>query len=186
MIEGATREGLVGVGRVTLTHAQASTDAQLVELWLHNRSEHTQRAYRSDIERLLRHVEKPLQGITLGDLQDFADTLHALAPTSKARTLAGVKSLLCFGHRLGYLPFDVGRALRLPPLRSRLAERILDEAQVHRILALEAKPRDRAMLLLFYAAGVRVSELVALCWRDLQARDEAGQVTVYGKDRPAL
>lgn len=36
--------------------------------------------------------------------------------------VCSVKSLLAFGHRIGYLPFDIGRALRLPAVRSRLAE----------------------------------------------------------------
>jgi integrase/recombinase XerD len=48
-------------------------------------------------------------------------------------------------------------------------------------LALETDPRNRALLRLFYAAGLRVSELCGLSWVDLQARDDAGQVTVYGK-----
>jgi hypothetical protein len=34
---------------------------------------------------------------------------------SPYRTLSAVKSLLAFGHRLGFLAFDVGRVLRLPP-----------------------------------------------------------------------
>jgi integrase/recombinase XerD len=52
---------------------------------------------------------------------------------------------------------------------------------VQRILALEADPRNRALLRLAYAAGLRVSELVGLTWRDLQPREDAGQVTVFGK-----
>jgi integrase/recombinase XerD len=72
--------------------------------------------------------------------------------------------------------------VRLPRLRSALAERILSEADVHRLLALEPDPRNRTLLRLAYAGGLRVSELVALRWRDLQARDAGkGQVTVYGK-----
>jgi len=165
----------------TLASAQASTDSQLVDLWLHGRGAHTRRAHRSDVDRLVGFVGKPLRAITLADLQHSADSLGHLAPSSKVRTLAGVKSLLSCGHRLGYLTFDVGRALRLPTLRNKLAERILDQASVHRIIALEGDRRDRAMLLLFYAAGVRVSELVAMTWRDLQPRDQAGQLTVYGK-----
>jgi integrase/recombinase XerD len=80
-----------------------------------------------------------------------------------------VKSLLAFGHRLGYLPFDVGGAGRLPRLRGALAERTLSEADVHRLLALEPNARNRALLRLAYAGGLRVPELVALRWRDLQA-----------------
>src|SRR5690349_12237862 len=112
---------------------QAATDAQLVEIWLHGRSPHTQRAYAADIARFAA-AGKPLAAVTLADLQAFADHQETLAPASRYRMLSAVKSLLAFGHRLGYLPFDVGRALRLPPVRIRLAERILPEADVHRIL----------------------------------------------------
>jgi integrase/recombinase XerD len=165
---------------------QARTDAQLLALWLFGRSPHTQRAYRREAARFLAHAGKPLHGVTLGDVQAFATALAAeaaaLTPASQARALAAVKSLLAFGHRLGYLPFDVGGAVRLPKLRSALAERILSEADVHRLLALEPAPRNRALLRLAYAGGLRVSELVALRWRDLRPRDAGeGQVTVYGK-----
>jgi site-specific recombinase XerD len=160
---------------------QADTDEQLIVLWLHGRSRHTARAYRADVDRFLAFAGVPLRQITLANLQAFADSLGELAPASRARTLSAVKSVLAFGHRLGYLPFDVGRALRLPQQKSALAERILPEPIVQRMLALEPDPRNRALLRLLYAGGLRVSELVTLCWRDLQAREEAGQVTVYGK-----
>ncbi len=96
------------------------------------------------------------------------------------RTLAAVKSLLAFGQRTGYLALNVGAALKLPPKKDRLAERILSETQVHRILALEPSKRNPVLLRLLYAGGLRVSELAALRWRDLQPRDDAGQVTILG------
>ena len=69
---------------------QACSDAHLIEIWLHGRSLHTQRAYRADIE--------PLPAVTLSDLQDFADSLDALAPASRYRTLSALKSLLAFAQ----------------------------------------------------------------------------------------
>lgn len=92
-----------------VVHQQAESDHHLIDLWLHGRSRHTQRAYRADAERFLCAVEKPLHRITLGDLQDFAGQLveSGLEPTSVYRTMSAVKSLFAFAHRLGYLPFDV-------------------------------------------------------------------------------
>ena len=47
--------------------------------------------------------------------------------------------------------------------------------------ALETEPRNRVLLTLLYAAGLRISEVVGLVWRDCAPRDDAGQITVFGK-----
>jgi integrase/recombinase XerD len=157
-------------------------DAQLVALWLHGRSVQTRVTYGRDVARFRAAVAVPLAQVTLGDLQAFADELAHLAPATQARILSAIKSLLAFGHRLGLLPVNVGAPLRLPKIKNDLAARILDEAAVQRLLALEPSRRNRALLRLTYGAGLRVSEVCALRWQDLQPRDAgAGQVTVYGK-----
>lgn len=161
---------------------QADSDERLIELWLHGRSAETQRAYRADADAFRATVAKPLHAVTLGDLQAFADTLDGpLEPSSKHRRLSAIKSLIAFGHQLGYLPFDTARPLRLPVLRDRLAERILTENEVQRMLAHERHPRNLALLYLLYASGVRVSECCSLRWRDTHERDGGGQVSVLGK-----
>jgi len=176
--------GLVPVTPTALVvPQQAESDQHLIELWLHGRSRHTQRAYRADAERFLGAVEKPLHRITLGDIQQFAGQLAeaGLEPSSAYRSLSAVKSLFAFGHRLGYLAFDVARPLRLPALREKLAERILEETDVLRMIALENMPRNKALLLTLYSGGFRVAEACGLKWSDLQSRDTAGQITVFGK-----
>lgn len=167
------------------THAMipaTTPDAQVIAMWMHGRSRHTQRAYRADWRRFSAFTEgKPIAGITLADVQGFADSLDDLAPSSRGRMMASVKSLLAFAHRLGFATFDVGRAVRLPQFRESLAERIITEPEVHRLIGMEDHPRNRTILRLLYVSGVRVSELCGLRWRDLAQRAEGGQITVFGK-----
>ena len=84
------------------------------------------------------------------DLVNFSKTIEQLATASQLRILSSIKSLFAFGHRIGYLPYDVGRVLKLPVVRDQLAQRILPEADVHRMLSLEEDPRNRALLTLLY------------------------------------
>jgi integrase/recombinase XerD len=159
----------------------AGGDETLLALWLDGRSPHTVRAYEADARAMMAITGKPLASTTLGDLQGWTRTLDGLAPASRARRIGAVKSLLTFAERTGYLPLNVGAALRVPPVKSVLAERILDEADVIRLIALEADPRNHALLRLGYIAGLRVSELCGLRWRDARRRGASGQITVFGK-----
>jgi integrase/recombinase XerD len=160
---------------------QAATDAELVALWLHGRGKATTRAYQADAAAFINHVDRRLGAVTLGDVQGFVDALAGLAPASRARKISAVKSLLSFAHRAGYVVFNVGAAIRPSPVKVTLAERILGEADLLRLIHPETNRRNATLLRLAYAAGLRISEVVGLCWRDLTARDDAGQLTVMGK-----
>jgi len=162
---------------------QAHNDEQVVALWLHGRSPHTQKAYSSDIVRFFKFVNKQLNHITLGDLQRFADSLieENLKPASQHRILAAVKSLITFSYKIGYLKYDVSKPLRVPKFRDELSERIMTEAEVQRIIGMEDNPRNKLLLRILYCGGIRVSEICRLCWKDVQERDDGGQMTVFGK-----
>ena len=161
---------------------QADTDADVVALWLHGRSPHTIRSYRHDIGRFVAHVARPLAQVTLRDLQVFSDSLVGLADSSRARSLAAVKSLLTFAQKIGYLRFNIGAALDLPKCKDTLAERILPEDDVLRMIHGTVKPRDQALLRLLYVSGSRVSEVCGLMWKDvLPVGDDTAQITVFGK-----
>ena len=159
-----------------------TADERLIGLWLHGKAPLTQRLYRRHIGLFTAFVAKPFGEVTLDDVQAFETSLASRAPSTRTLILAGLKSLLSFGHRTGLLRVNVGAALRLHRPTDDLAERILTEPEVHRLLAAPDDPRDRALLRLAYAAALRVSELVSLRWRNLQDRDGGGgQVTVVGK-----
>jgi integrase/recombinase XerD len=163
-----------------LIPTQADNDDQLIGMWLHGRPATTVRAYLTDIAKMRAFVNKPLRSITLGDLQAFVDSL-TLKPSSVRRTVNAVKSLFAFGQKLGYLRFDVGRALKVAAFRDELAERILTTDEVHRLLEIERNPRNRAIMFLFYGSGIRVSELASLKWKHVTQRESSGQISVFGK-----
>lgn len=165
----------------TITPSGAKSDEQLIGLWLHNRSEHTSRAYQADVGKFLAFVGKPLRAVTLADVQAFENSITSLADTSRSRALSAVKSLLTFAQRLGYLQFNVGAVIKLPKLKNTLSNRILDEREVILMIELEPSSRNKTILEVLYYAGCRVSELSGLRWEDVQPNGEAGQVTIYGK-----
>ena len=163
--------------------ASYGSDETLLRLWLDGRSLHTQLAYAADVRGMLATVNKPIGTVTLADLQDWTNSIPmtALAPASRARKIGAVKSLLSFAEKTGVLPFNVGAALRVPPVKNVLAERILEEAEIIRLIALETNKRNHALLRLGYLAGLRVSEICGLRWRDAKRRPGGGQITVFGK-----
>lgn len=161
---------------------QATSDDDLVDLWLRNyRSPNTRVAYAGDIREFRAFVSKPLRGVTLRDVQDYGASLASMAPASIGRRLSSVKSLVKFAFKLGFLPFDTASPVQLPAIKDRLAEKIMSEPDVQRLLWLEKDARNGALLRLIYGAGLRVSEACSLCWRDLTPRDDAGQLNIFGK-----
>jgi integrase/recombinase XerD len=161
-----------------------AADTKLIELWLSMKtSSHTRRAYAAEAAQFLAFLHKPLAQATLTDLQAWADHLGqgTLKPASQNRALTAVKSLLSFAQQTGYLPFNVGAAIKLRPNRDGLAQRILEESEVARLIAAASEGRNRVLLKLLYVSGVRVSEVCGLKWCDALARQQGGQITVFGK-----
>lgn len=151
-------------------------------------SQNTILAYRSDIAHFLAFLQKRSFTVPVG-LRDgmIAYLLElqrmGLSAATVARRTAALKSFFGFLTRLDYLSDDPAAELSSPKLIQRLP-RVLTPQEVERILAAPrlntpAGLRDRAMLELAYASGLRVSELVGLDIDNLNL--EAGYVRVFGK-----
>ena len=167
----------------TLLIAQADGDRDLIAVWAaRSESPNTRRNYRRQGERFLAFVNMPLAAVRLGDLQAYLETLEGQAPATRALATAALKSLFTFAQETGFLRFNVGKPVKSPSIKNTLAERIMPEADMLRLIGMESNPRNRAMLTLLYGGGLRISELCGLCWRDLADRQNGeGQATVYGK-----
>lgn len=162
----------------------ASNEEHLVALWLRKQpSNNTRSAYARDARRLFQFLKKRLRCITALDLIFFGDhlMLTGLAPISRARTLTAVRSLLRFAHRAGVLGEDLAEAVTLPKYDNSLADRIIGEEHVLRMIDLECNPRNKAILALLYTCGLRASELCGLRRRDLKQRGPTGQAAIAGK-----
>ena len=145
-------------------------------------------AYRRDLSALSAWAAK--QGIDEAEqldaarLRAFAAGEHrrGLAPRSVARRLSALRRFFAFLRQHGVINQDPLHDVRAPKSPRRLPE-TLDIEQVLALLNIPLENdlayRDRAMLELFYASGLRVSELAALNWPSLDVAQ--GLIKVLGK-----
>ncbi len=136
--------------------------------------------------RLTHAVHSP-DGITLPLITEFLGSRKRarLAAGSIKLELVAIKIFLRYLHVSRRLPADVGEPLTLPRIEQYLPE-TLNEVQIEQFLAgLPNDPadplnlRDRAMLELLYASGLRISELTGARLENLNL--EQGMIRVTGK-----
>src|SRR5260221_10572017 len=162
-------------------------DLRIVGSWLQTKqSEHTRRAYRRVVFGLLNYVQKPLHSITHDDTQEYLNTLLGENSTV-ALAYNIVKSLFTFASDLGNIGKDstpipnVAKSLTPPAVPDDLAQRILSEADVIRMIDSEKNQRNHAMLRLMYHAGLRVSEVVGLKWENVREDDNGAILDIDRK-----
>jgi integrase/recombinase XerD len=109
---------------------------------------------------------------------------RVLAPTSLRRRAAAIRAFYRFAYGEGLIPVDVASRLDLPRQPRYLPETLTVD-EVGGMLDATTAPRDRALLELLYAAGLRISEALNLDGEDLSI--DGGFVRVIGKgDRERL
>ena len=165
------------------------TDAFLEHLRVERAmSAHTLDAYRRDLDALetwaLAQDAGEVARLDAARLREFVAAEHrrGLSPKSLQRRLSACRSYYAWLLKNGVLPASPAAGLRAPKAPRRLPQ-VLDVDEAVRLVEVPTDTplglRDRALLELFYSSGLRLSELCALRWRDLQA--EIGLVTVLGK-----
>ena len=157
-----------------------------------NASAHTASAYESDITQFLdfaaQHLDQPNlepRNLELGTIRAFMGELYRQghARTSVARKLSALRAFGRYLRREGLIDTDPA-ALAASPRRERKVPAHLSIDEMKRLLEMPdvSDPlgcRDRAILELFYASGLRLSELVGLDLDDANLR--ARMVRVMGK-----
>lgn len=151
-------------------------------------SENTLSSYRNDLMKLLQWMvanNYRLDFISLSGLQEYQSWLvdQDYKQTSRARMLSAIRRLFQYLHREKVRADDPSALLVSPKLPKRLPKD-LSEEQVDALLNAPdpndpMELRDKAMLELLYATGLRVTELVSLTMENVSLRQ--GVVRVTGK-----
>ena len=157
-----------------------------------NVSPHTLRAHEQDLTQLADHLRQELgreaapREIDHLLIRSFLAQLHqrGLRKTSAARRLASLRTFFRYLCREGILKTNPARTLLSPRVERRIPVH-LDEADVAALLDVPGDSglarRNRALLELAYATGVRCAELVGLDVGDLDLDER--MVRVLGKGR---
>ncbi len=151
-------------------------------------SAHTLDAYRRDLDALVAWAAEQgvddLAIVHTEQLRAFIAAEHrrGLSPKSLQRRLSACRSFYQWLLKHGRVVASPAAGIRAPKAPRKLPQ-VLDVDEAVQLVELPTDVplgvRDRAILELFYSSGLRLSELCALRWRDLDLAD--GLVTVLGK-----
>lgn len=158
-------------------------------------SPHTLRAYGSDLDRFLSFLSRDFLGkqadrirpseVDTLAIRSFiaAQTREGVGKRSQARSLSSLRGLFKFACREGILDHNPASSVRSPKQPQRLP-RHLRPGEIETLLDAAAgdeplRRRDRALLELLYASGLRISELTGLDWHDVEL--DARTLRVRGK-----
>lgn len=159
-----------------------------------NLSAHTLRNYESDLQQFFDYLapaderkrnEVDLKQIDHLTIREWLSTLHSehKKKTSIARKLAALRTFFQFLVREGLIELNPAKLVATPRKEKKLPVHLSIEDVIRFIETPDPETdfgkRDRAILELLYATGIRVSELVSLNLRDLDFKNKL--VRVMGK-----
>jgi integrase/recombinase XerD len=174
--------------RIVTQGTRADSDQQLLESWLASlASPHTRINFEITARRFLAALPMGLRAAMVEDVREALDTVsQGLSDATARQYVLRIKSLLGYAHKLGYTPFNAGATIKVRSdagnRGAAVAKRIISPSQVALLIRAARTKRDRVLVEVAYAGGLRVSELVALTWADVLPREEGRvQLNVTGK-----
>ena len=147
-----------------------------------NTSSNTEISYKRDLTKLFTylklHQTDDINKVSQETLEEYISSLRSIgrAPATISRTIASMKAFFAFLHEAGYIENNPASGLQGPKIIRKAPESLT----VNEIDALLKQPskntpkelRDRAMLELLYATGMRVTELITLKVSDVNIKLE--------------
>jgi integrase/recombinase XerC len=147
----------------------------------------TIRAYKLDLYQFLDAIDSELTfpKISTNDIQQFLQKLtqKKMSERTLSRKLATIKSLFKYLMREEMIPVNIAKLIKAPKIPKRLPN-YLSNTEICSLLDYPygnrfKDSRDRLILELFYATGLRISELIKIQLREIQL--ESFTIKVMGK-----
>lgn len=143
-------------------------------------SDNTEMSYRRDLEKMYHFMlQKGISGVTAITAEDLASYVKYLednhfAAATISRNVASIKAFYHFLMQEGIVSKDAAEKLKSPKIEKKMPG-ILSPDEVVRLLEQPSgnspkEIRDKAMLELLYATGIRVTELITLKMADLNMK----------------
>lgn len=145
-------------------------------------SPNTAQAYKADLRQFLDATAKPFDQVAVGDILEYQASLpDNYAPRTKARKLATVRSFYKFLNNREITNLNLAR-IETPRIQQRVErDKLLTEKEVKAIIQAATNDQHRLFVRFLYLTAVRVSEALALRWRDLTPLGDAAEAHITGK-----
>jgi integrase len=192
LAQDALRDFLTDLGRVPDRGDESVTFRYAAGAWLRyvehdrNRAASTVRDYRNTVERHLtrRFGDRPLSEITVDDVERLrGDLLDTLSPRTTQKTMVLLHGVFRFANRRGWMTTNPASEAERVTVKRRPEFAVLSPTEVQAVARKTTTEQDAALILVAAFTGLRLGELRALRWRDVDFGNQIVHVrrSHYGK-----
>lgn len=140
-----------------------------------NYSDNTIYSYDSDLNKLNEYYKKKdLLKLTYNDLIKYIESLDDMAPTSISRNISSIKTFYTYFVKTNKILSSPADLIKEPKLGTHLPTYLTNE-EINKLLDIDVtdkySARNKAILELMYASGLRISEVVSLEFKNIDFDD---------------
>lgn len=150
------------------------------------RSENTINAYVADIEQCLNSIGKPIEAVTIFDLEDWKVGMNVLSSASTARKISAVKCFFKYLADRDVLAKDPARNLTSVKIKNKVKV-VPDGHEIRKMLDVAGCKRNKAIIMTLATTGMRISELGSITLEQYNSRvDDAIVITGKGNKQRVI
>lgn len=140
-----------------------------------NYSDNTIKSYEKDLEKLIKFYEKKdILKLGVKDIEKYIKTLNELAASSVSRNISSLRTFYSYYMKLDKIKYNPCDSIKQPKLGRHLPSYLTIE-EVKKLLDIEINTpydaRNKAILELMYATGLRISETISLEFKNIDTED---------------